>query len=36
LNGLTMAEWMKENNKDNQALRDREDRLRKFKSGRHE
>lgn len=33
LNGKTMAEWMKDNNGNNEALREREDRIRKYQAG---
>jgi hypothetical protein len=34
LDGKTMAEWMKENNKDNAALRERRDRMKNFQTGK--
>ena len=36
LGGKTMAEWMKENNKDNKALHERQERINNFHSGQKE
>jgi hypothetical protein len=36
LGGKTMAEWMKENNKDNAELRERQERMRRYRSGKGE
>ena len=36
LGGKTMGEWMKEHSSDNQELRARQERIRKYRSGRQE